>query len=295
MSEGGDDARRRQVENLRAVYSHLRGDVPASVSPAPAPSEAPAPDAHPARRRGILGTVAAVGALILGKLKLFGLLVTALKLKTLLSMGLTVGLYATQWGFWFALGFVLLVFVHEMGHVIQLHREGIPASAPVFIPFIGAFVAMRGLPRNAFIEAKVGIAGPILGCIGAWAVLAAAALTSRPSLGALAHVALLINLFNLIPVSPLDGGRVAGAFPRPFWIVGYALGIVALVVTRSPLLLIVLLVGLWTLWQRWRSPVPGYDALTAGQRWTMALAYGGLIAAILATLPVAERLGGTGI
>jgi Zn-dependent protease len=286
---GPDEERQRQVENLRAVYSHLRGGAPQAVSPAaPAP---PASDPATARsRKGIVGTLVAAGAILLGKLKLFGILVSALKLKTLLSMGLTVGMYATQWGFPFALGFVLLVFVHEMGHVIQLHREGIPASAPVFIPFIGAFVAMRGLPRNAFVEAKVGIAGPILGSLGAWAVLAAGMLTGRPSLAALAHVALLINLFNLILVSPLDGGRVAGAFPRPFWIAGYAIGIAALVATRSPLLLLVLAVGLWTLWQRWRSPVPGYDALTAGQRWTMALAYAGLIAAILATLPVAARL-----
>lgn len=295
MSDPADEARQRQVENLRAVYSHLRGDVPAAA-PAPAASEtAPAAPSKHGGRKGILGILATAGALILGKLKFLGILASVLKLKTLLSMGLTIGMYATQWGFPFAIGFVLLIFVHEMGHVIQLHREGIPASAPVFIPFIGAFVAMRGMPRNAYVEAKVGIAGPILGSLGAWAVLAAGALAGRPSLAALAHVGLLINLFNLIPVSPLDGGRIAGAFPRPFWIVGYAIGIVALVLTRSPLLLIVLLVGLWTLRQRWRSPVPGYDKLTPGQRWGMAIAYGGLIAAILATLPLADWLGGGGV
>lgn len=288
MIEGGEDPERRRIENLRAVYGHLKS-APGSV---PVPATDPvAPSA--ARRRGVVGTLVAAVSLVLGKLKFFGILASALKLKTLLSMLLSVGVYATQWGWPFAAGFVLLIFVHELGHVIELRRQGIPAGAPVFIPFVGAFVAMRGMPRNAYVEARVGIAGPILGSLGAWAVLAAALLAESPLLAAVAHVAVLINLFNLIPVSPLDGGRIAGAFPRPFWIAGYAVGVAAVLLTRSPILFLVLLVGLWTLWQRWRSPVPGYDRLEPRQRWGMALAYAGLIAALLATLPVGASLAAT--
>jgi len=287
MTESMDEAERRRLENLRAVYGHLRGEAPpVPAAPLPAPARSTAPQEHPARRRGLWGTIVAIVVLVLGKLKFLGLLAGALKLKTLATMALTIGVYAADSGIWFAVGFVVLIFVHEMGHVIQLRREGIPASAPVFIPFVGAFVAMKGLPRNAYIEAKVGIAGPILGSLGAWATLAAGVATGIPVLLAVGHVALLLNLFNLLPVSPLDGGRVAGAFPKPFWILGYAMGIAALVVTRSPILLLVMLVGLWTLWQRWRAPVPGYYELKPAQRWGMAATYVGLIAAILATLPV---------
>src|SRR6185436_10027843 len=135
----------------------------------------PTPDAvSTPRRRGLIGSAIAIGALLLGKLKFLGLLAGALKLKTFATMALTIGVYAAQSGVAFATGFVLLIFVHELGHVIQLRREGIPASAPVFIPFVGAFVAMRGLPRDAYVEAKVGIAGPILGSLGAWVSLALA-------------------------------------------------------------------------------------------------------------------------
>ena len=292
MTRPLDDADRRKAENLRAVYGHLRGETPAappSVSHESAgarPAGPSAEHAQPAKRRGMWGAIVTIAVLVLGKLKFLGILASALKLKTLASMALTIAAYAADSGIWFAVGFVLLIFVHEMGHVIQLQREGIPASAPVFIPFVGAFVAMKGLPRDAYVEAKVGIAGPILGTIGAWVTLALGHALGVPVLLAVGHVALLLNLFNLVPVSPLDGGRVAGAFPKPFWIVGYICGVAALVVTRSPILLIILLVGLWTLWQRWRNPVPGYYELTPGQRWGMAGAYAGLIVGILATLPL---------
>lgn len=289
--EEGEDPEKRRIENLRAVYGHLVAGAPARpILDEAAPAAAPAP-----KRRGLVGGLLAALSLVLGKLKFFGLLAGALKLKTLLTMALSIGVYATQWGFAFASGFVLLIFVHELGHVIELRRQGIPASAPVFIPFVGALVAMRGMPRNAYVEARVGIAGPILGCLGAWIVLALAGAAAAPALAAIAHVALLINLFNLIPVSPLDGGRVAGAFPRPFWIAGYALGIVALVLTRSALLFLVLLVGLWTLWRRLRHPVPGYDRIEPRQRWGMALAYAFLVGGILATLPAAAALAGRAV
>jgi len=201
-------------------------------------------------------------------------------------MLLTIGLYASQWGFPFAAGFVALIFVHEMGHAVVLRSEGIPAGAPVFIPFLGAFIAMRGRPRNAYVEAKVGIGGPVAGSLAAWAVLAVGLALGRPLLLTLGHAGILLNLFNLIPVSPLDGGRIAGAFSRAFWIGGYALGIVAFLLTRSPLLLLVLVVGLFTLWQRWRHPVPGYDSIPRSKRLVIGLGYATLVIMLALTLPV---------
>ena len=276
MSDPGADAERRRIENLRAV---LAG------APKVAPPETATSVRNPGRKT-VLGTIAAVLALVLGKLKFFGFLASALKLKTLGSMILSIGLYAVDWGLPFAVGFVLLILVHELGHVWVLRREGIPATAPVFIPFIGAFIAMKGLPRNAYVEAKVAIGGPIAGSLAAWATLVAGLALDRPMLVSLGHVGILLNLFNLVPVSPLDGGRIAGAFSRAFWIAGYAIGLVALLLTRSPLLLIVLLVGLFTLWQRWKNPVPGYDAIPRAQRLAVGLAYAALVVALCATLPI---------
>jgi Zn-dependent protease len=201
-------------------------------------------------------------------------------------MLLSIAAYAMEWGWLFAAGFVLLIFVHEMGHALAMRVEGIPGGAPVFIPFVGAFIAMHGRPRDAAVEARVAIAGPIVGSLGAWAMLGAGLALELPLLLALGHTAVLLNLFNLVPVPPLDGGRIAGAFSRRFWVVGYAVGILALVATQSPILLIVLLVGLWTLVQRWRNPVPGYDALAPRQRTLIACAYAALVAGLVATLPV---------
>jgi Zn-dependent protease len=207
-----------------------------------------------------------------------------LKFKTLATMLLSIGAYAIEWGWLFALGFVLLIFVHEMGHAVALRSEGIPAGAPVFIPFVGAFVAMQGQPRDAGVEARVAIAGPVAGSLAAWAVLGAGLALEQRLLVALGHTAVLLNLFNLVPVSPLDGGRIAGAFTRTYWVVGYAVGIAVLLVTGSPILLVVLVVGLFTLWRRWRDPVPGYDALPGRQRTLIALAYAALVLGLMGTL-----------
>jgi Zn-dependent protease len=272
----------KRIANLRAV---LQGPPPAAAA-ARSPAAPTTGQPHHRARNSALGAIGAGLAFLAGKLKFLGLLAGVLKLKTLVTMLLSIWLYASQWGWAFAVGFVLLIFVHEMGHVIVLRREGIPAGAPVFIPFLGAFIAMRGLPRDAFVEAKVAIGGPVAGSLAAWSVLAAGMALGRPLLVTLGHAGILLNLFNLIPVSPLDGGRIAGAFSRAFWVCGYGLGVIALIATRSPMLLLVLIVGLFTLWQRWRHPVPGYDAIPRAQRLAVGLGYAALVVALVFTLPV---------
>ncbi len=284
---------RRRIENLRAVLAGRTQEERKAAPEAPGGSK----PSHNTRN-GIWGTIVAGALLLGGKLKFLGLLAGVLKLKTLGTMLLSIGMYATSWGWPFAVGFVLLIFVHEMGHVIALRREGIPAGAPVFIPFLGAFIAMKGQPRDAYVEAKVGIGGPILGSLGAWAVLAAGMVADQPLLVTLGHTGILLNLFNLIPVSPLDGGRIAGVFTRAFWIAGYALGVAAMVLMKSAILLIVLVVGLFTLWQRWNHPIPGYHDVPAGKRLAMGLMYAGLVVALVLTLGVGQQvhpeLGGSG-
>ena len=282
-----DDAARR-AENLRAVLEGITQPAkPASATPGKSSATpAPAGEKSARGRWGILGTLGAGALLLLGKLKFLGMFASVLKLKTLATMLLSIAVYATEWGWAFAAGFVVLILIHEAGHAVAMQMEGIPASAPVFIPFVGAFIAMRGRPRDAYVEAKVAIGGPLLGSLAAWATLAAGLWTDQRLLIALGHVGVLLNLFNLIPVSPLDGGRIAGVFTRPFWIAGYAIGIAATLLTRSGILLLVMLVGLITLWQRLRHPVPGYHDVPNGRRLAMGLAYLGLAAALWLTLPL---------
>jgi len=284
-----EDDYRRRIENLQAV---LAGPATKSGSRLPTPPGAAAGTAPPAASGGhrtrntLVGGAGAIGLFILGKLKFIGLLAGVLKLNTLATMILSIGLYAIEWGVPFAVGFVLLILVHECGHAVVLRREGIPAGAPVFIPFLGAVIAMRGMPRDAYVEAKVGLGGPVLGSLAAWAVLWAGHAAGSPMLVNIGHAGVLVNLFNLVPVAPLDGGRIAGAFSRRVWLWGYAAGVVALVLTRSPLLLVVLVAGLFTLWRRWNHPVPGYHDIPPRSRLAVGLAYAALVLALAFTLPV---------
>jgi Zn-dependent protease len=175
---------RRRLENLTAIYRSIQDPQAAET---PEPHAAPADAAR--RRTGLLGTIAAALLFLAGKFKLLGLLASVLKLKTLGTMLLSIGAYALEWGLPFAAGFVALIFVHELGHAIVLRREGIPAGAPVFIPFLGAFITMQGRPRDAYVEAKVAIGGPLLGSLGAWLLLGVALANGEPLLAALAQAA----------------------------------------------------------------------------------------------------------
>src|SRR5207245_2511233 len=158
--------------------------------------------------------VAAVIAKFFGKLKF--IILPALKflpvvLKTGGTMVLTIGVYAWFWGVWFAVGFVLLIFVHECGHLLAARRLGLKVGAPVFIPFMGAIIALKEAPRNAWIEAQVGIGGPMLGTLGAGLCELVHLATGNPLFRALAYTGFFLNLFNLAPVGFLDGGRIVTA------------------------------------------------------------------------------------
>lgn len=230
----------------------------------------------------LLAPLAAIGFL-LAKFKWLALL--ALKAKfvgTALTMVVSIGAYALIFPVSFAVGFVVLIWVHEMGHVLQLRREGIPASAPMFIPFLGAFVAMKQMPKNALAEARVGLAGPVigsLGALGAWGVYEA---TGAPLFLGLAYVGFFLNLFNLLPMLPLDGGRAVGALSPVFWLVGLAIMVALLFIYPNPVLIIIAFLGGAELWRRWRarnSPEAlKYREMEPSQRLVVGLVYFGLIA-----------------
>jgi Zn-dependent protease len=219
------------------------------------PSRARAP-AQSLRKR-IASALAAAGALIakfFAAIKSGVLLLPKLKLLTTSGTALvSVAAYSLFWGWEFAAGFVVLLFLHEMGHVIQLRREGIKASAPMFIPFLGALITAKSLGENALAEARVGLAGPILGSLASAAVALVAVLTGSDLLLALAYVGFLLNLFNLLPVVPLDGGRAMAAMAPSMWFVGFA-GLIALAfVIPNPILFIIIFFGGLETWRRWKQ------------------------------------------
>lgn len=235
--------------------------------------------------RKLWAPIAAVGFLI-WKVKFALAAVFKFKIfTTAASMLVSVGAYALLWGWKFGLALVLLIFVHELGHVIELRRQGVPASAPLFIPFLGAFVGMKQLPADAWREAKVALAGPILGSLGAAAVWVAAVAYDSEFLKAMAFVGFLINLFNLLPIVPLDGGRAVAALHPAIWLAGLA-GLVTLAVFRpNPILLIIVLLGGLEVWNRWQSrhdpALARYYTVRPWQRLVVAVVYLGL-AALLA-------------
>lgn len=207
-----------------------------------------------------------------------------IKLKALVvvgSMAVSVAAYATLWGWRFALGFVLLILVHEMGHVVVLRARGIKAGVPIFLPFLGAFVSMKSMPRSVYEEAESALAGPVAGTLGALAVAWVAHEDGSNLLRSLAFTGMLLNLFNLLPALPLDGGRVAGALHPAIWVVGL-LAVLGLEVYRpSPVLLLVLVLGGYELWHRFRDRNSRasviYLSLTRQQRLRVAAGYVGLI------------------
>jgi len=263
--------------------------------PAPAPSAAP-PDYEPIhpgsgreplgeRLKRWLGPIGAALILIATKLKAILLLLPKVKvLTTSATMFVSIAAYALIWGWSFAVGFVVLLLVHEMGHVFQLRREGIKASAPMFIPFLGAVVTAKSMGDDAAAEARVGLAGPVLGTLATLVPLGIWLATGNEFWQALAYVGFFINLFNLLPVLPLDGGRAMAALSPWVWVAGYV-GLIALTIAFfNPILLLICAFGGYELWNRFqRRNTPearAYHAVPPRTRALVAAVYLGLVVAL---------------
>ena len=229
--------------------------------------------------RKLLAPFAAIGALIVK----FGSVL--LKFKFFFSIFVSAAFYVWYGGWWFGIGLVILLFVHEMGHVLEAKRQGLPVSAPLFIPFLGAMITMKQMPQDAWNEAKVAVAGPIVGSAGAAAFWVAGSATNSNHLRALAFLGFLINLFNLLPIVPLDGGRIVAALHPAIWLVGF-LGLLGLVFLRpNPILIIILVFSGMELWNRWRMrshpELQSYYRVEPRQRVTTAVLYFGLAALLV--------------
>lgn len=264
-----------------------------TAAPAPYPAEQPplaSPPSQPRRRqRSRLGAALAAIAAFLAKFKTVLLLLPKLKLLTTVgTMVVSLAAYSFVFGWPFAAGFIALLFVHEMGHVIALRREGIKASPPMFIPFLGAVISARSLGDDALAEARVGLAGPILGSLGAAACIVVWHLTGNDLWRALAFTGFFLNLFNLLPVVPLDGGRAMAAMAPWMWFAGFAAMIPLAIIFPNPIILLILIFAGYETYKRWqlrRSGDPRQEAyyrVSKRDRVLVAAVYLSLIALLVA-------------
>ena len=235
-----------------------------------------------------LAPIAAALVALLAKLKAILLLLP--KVKLLVSAGtmlVSIAAYSFVFGWPFAVGFVVLLLVHELGHVIQLRREGLKASLPMFIPFMGAVISARSLGENALAEARVGLAGPILGSLGSAACIVIWHLTGNDIWRALAFTGFFLNLFNLLPVVPLDGGRAMAAMAPWMWFVGFAALIPLAIIFPNPIMFLIVLIGGYETYKRWKLRRNGdvrqrdYYRVRPVDRAFVAALYLGLIAALV--------------
>ena len=262
--------------------------APSREAPEP-PRTPPPPQRDESRLKRRLGPLLVIGLAVLkfgAKLKALLLLLPKLKLLTTsASMLVSVAAYALIWGWKFAAGFVALLFVHEMGHVIQMKREGVQISGMLFVPFLGAAVGARSMGGNALAEARIGLAGPILGTLATAALIPLAEAQDSDFLRALAFTGFFLNLFNLAPVVPLDGGRAMAAMAPWMWFAGFAAMLGFFVLFPNPILVLILLLGGMETWRRWKTRKQGlegnasYYRVRPAHRLLVAAVYVGLIAA----------------
>jgi Zn-dependent protease len=248
-----------------------------------------APQQQPRRRQqtgiagGILAALAAAWAY--GKY----VLLLALKfpiVKTLITLAISLGLYATFYGPWFAVALVAMILIHEMGHVVEIRRQGMQASAPLFIPFMGAAIFQRSHPTDAYHQGLIGIAGPIAGTVGATAAFALFGATGNAVFLLAALIGFYINLLNLLPIAPLDGGWVLAPLSKWVFLAGFGIllvGLLALHFFIGPILILVLIFGIPAVIERFRNDrsayyqaVPAQAKLALGLGWLVLVAYLGV-------------------
>lgn len=249
----------------------------------------------PKRSRGTAVAAGAISVALLAKSK--AILVGLKGLsggKLLLSFGsmlAMVAFEAQRSGWLFGLGFVVMILIHELGHGWAIKKQGLSAGYPVFIPFFGAMISLRGQPRNSLVEARIAIAGPVAGTAAALGATTLYLLTDQRIYLAVAYSGYFLNLFNLVPMSPLDGGRVAQMFSRRMWLVGLLLMIGLFFLHPSPQLGIIGIFALMHALSRRSAPLgPDEAEVTPRDRMRMAVNYFGLAAFLTLGMLLAGQL-----
>jgi Zn-dependent protease len=214
------------------------------------------------------------------------------------TMLLSLALYAMIWGWRYAAGFVALMFVHEMGHWVAAYQRGLKVSAPLFIPFVGAAIILKEQPADVETEAYVAAAGPLVGTVGALAVYLWGRWLDSGILLAIAYGGLFLNLLNLLPLSPLDGGRITAIISPRVWLLGAPIMLALLLYRPSPLLLLIAFISFPQLLKAWRyDPKAPENVAYYGVPLQTKLEYGALYLALtgflcVMTFEVHEMLNG---
>lgn len=203
------------------------------------------------------------------------------------TMLLSLVLYATIWGWRYAAGFIALLFAHEISHYIAARQRGLDVGAPALIPFMGAVVALKNHPADVETEAYVAIAGPVVGTMAALAVYLWAQSENSGLLMAIAYSGLFLNLFNLLPISPLDGGRITAVLSPRVWFLGVPILLALLLYRPSPMLVIIAVLAMPQLLQAWRyDPNAPENVAYYGASLQTKLEYGGAYLGLAALLAV---------
>jgi Zn-dependent protease len=216
------------------------------------------------------------------------------------SMLVSIGVYALVFGWRYAVGIVALLFVHEMGHFIAARQRGLPVGAPTFIPFLGAWIDIKQMPHDAETEAYIGLGGPLLGTVGALACYFLARNYDVHWLLAVSYTGFFLNLFNMIPLSPLDGGRITAVLSPRIWLLGVPVLGLMIWYRFSPVLVIIAILAvphvLAALRYDKNSPAAKtYYAVSPRVRWEYGFYYVVLIAFLgLMLHDVQQQLQGVG-
>ncbi len=205
-------------------------------------------------KKSYWGWLAVIGVFLLTKAKWLLVLLKVGKFATLASMFVSLWAYAIFFGWKFAIALVYLIFIHEMGHLIAAKLKNIPTSPAVFIPFLGAAIGID--PKkiaNAKTEFFVAYGGPLAGLISIIPAFALYTTTGDPYWALVIQLGALINLFNLFPVSPLDGGRIVSVLSPNIWLVGLLVLIPILFISPDPILILIFIFGLVTWWKQFKK------------------------------------------
>src|SRR6202158_775175 len=269
------------------VTSDIPPQSPYHYSPAP----------NQGSRRGLGGWLGGALAAAWAFVKFGGLLIFKIPAAgTLISLVISFGGYALFYGPWFAVALVTMIFVHEMGHVVEIRRQGMQATAPIFIPFLGAAIFQRSHAQSPIRQAQIGIAGPIAGTVGATVAFALYGTMHSPVLLLAALIGFYINLFNLIPIWQLDGSWILAPVSKWFMVGGYALlavGALFFHFLLNPLVIIIAVLGVPSLIERFRTANnPYYTSVPARGRWAMGAGWLALVIYLgVASLQVSSLLG----
>lgn len=211
------------------------------------------------------------------------------------TMLLSVFGYALVYGWKYAVALVMLIFVHEMGHFMAARRSGLDVGAPVFIPFVGAWVELKTTRLDPETEAYVALAGPVSGTLAAYLCYLVAVQTEQRLWFAIAYAGFFLNLFNLIPLRPLDGGRIVRVISGRLWLIGMPILIAVFLWKPSPLLVVLAVVAAPEVWATLRGKTDPEAELA---QTSVKIRYGAAYLALALALAVFafdihEKLGGS--